>query len=888
MGVPWLQALHWPPNVELALSHKAPSAGSTEAGDLTQAIVSTPFVPDAKECESLSSVTQQLGEKRGSPPGAAPLYYKGDLSFPSLCLDRVPVDLPIVVDVKQAQLNDPQVLAIDVVSHLSRGVQANWIELLVDGIMLLHRSIPANVTEATDRIAISDGTHLIAVRAGTGTTVLLQGSKEFSLPNANRIGVRASSRALHSHFQDPAANGAPTSKLSTSVVFTIGNSNHQVFYYQLRNNGVVIRRGAAPSSQHRLELVRTVPLNLGTNNIIIEVSDGQGRFAESEVTVTRRPSQPVSAVLVGTDSPYASEDAELMRRTLLRFTDASVNDISVLAGRGATRAAIEQAILNNSVSRPVDPFTAGIYSPETFLFYYAGYGLTIDDKTRCVLPADFVPQRARDTCLSTSQFDAWLDAHDRSVVVFDTSYDGRTGVGPGGPAIHVGQTRTYRDYVSDDSNWRVSAGVDRSDRLFLVASETNSPALTSDEFRHGLFTVSLSDAIAEQAGEMKDNPNRQASIYEAFALARNKTLDRSAGQQRPIVKGVLSAPFAFSERPRSQLKEEANGIVERTAHDALAMRALNTIELVRARSLYEKVLFFDPSDADAMLGLATVNLYQGNLPAAADLIETSLRESKGDEGTRSRWLLLRSKVKTRGGDIAGARDDADEAYREQPRSTEIRIELAYLRAASGDYKGCRELLEELGRELLNKGIRAESDEAEDARIADDSWGRAVLLLYVAFQRTGHSHSASLLLRSYSEAYQDKFRLKRLVHSRLFQALSARHSHAIAIGSQNVEEPWSHLVAEYFQHPTKYADDLSSFRNRTQTLDLKDESAFNCLLHYYRGMRALLEGNRNEARAEFEAVSETSRRDYIEYWVVQSELRSLNASAAATSEQRRSQ
>ena len=884
MGIPWLQALRWPAHVELALSHKAPSPGSTEAGDLTQAILSTPFLPDGRDCETLSDVTFRFAKSEPSIPAAAPLYFRGDPSFTSSCLDSVPI-LPIIVDVKLSEIRDVE--AIDVSTQVPPRREVNWVDLLVDGIVLRHQAVTANTNGAIERVAISEGTHLITVRAGSGTNVLAEGSTEFTLPNRNGSSTRLASRTLHSHLQNPTGD-LDTTNPSVSVVFTIGNSKGEPFYYQLRNEGVVVRRGVAVGSRHRLELVRTVPLNFGSNSIVVEVSDRQGGFAESRINFIRRPSQPVRAVLIGTDSPYALKDAELMERTLLNFSDASLSDITVLSGRGATRAAIEQAVLNHSFPRPVDPAAGGISGPETFFLYYAGYGLTVGNKTRCILPGDFDPQRPEETCISTSQLDSLLDAHDRSIVVFDTSYDGAAQVGATGPeALRLGPGRTYREFVSDDVNWRASAGVDRADRLFLVAGETNSPALTSGELQHGLFTSSLSEAIAERVAP-KDGTGGEMPIYDAFAAARNMTLARSGGRQRPIVKGVLISPFAFSERSPAHLKREGDAIIERTVHDARAMRALNSAELNRAKALYEKILFFQPSDADAMQGLAAANLYLGNLPAATELIANGVQRPGIDATTRSNWLLLSAKVKTRAGDIKGARADAAKAFETQPRSTDIRIELAYLHAASGDYERCREVLQTLGRDLLNKGHEVQAGDLVDAGIADDNWGRAVLIMYVAFRRTGHPRSAFLALESYAEAYRDKALLKRLLDNRLFRKLLlTRQSYAIAVGSQSVEEPWSHLVAEYFQHPAKYAEELSSFRSRTQALDPKDEAAFECLLHYYKGMQALLDGNRVQARAEFAAIEATPRTEYVEYWIAQSELKSLKASASI-SEPRRSQ
>jgi len=549
-----------------------------------------------------------------------------------------------------------------------------------------------------------------------------------------------------------------------------------------------------------------------------------------------------------------------------------VDDIEVLTGGNATRAAIEDAIANAVVSRPADPIAEGVVAPETFLLYYAGYGMTVQgdqssEPLRCIIPADFDPERARETCLPIHQIDELLDSRKRSIVIFDTSYDGFSGRSSSEPGEFGAMSRTYRNFLAKDLTWRESAGTDRSDRVFLVASGGNSPALELSDLKHGLFTSSFAESIQEQLSRFTRADN-DLSLYDAFAVARNKTASRSAGQEIPIIKGVLSTPFTFSLTTVSNQREEAGSIIARATHDLSAMRAPTLTDLRHAVSLYLKILFFTPSDPQALQGLAAAYLYLGDLDSAETLIRSGVEASLPNSAVRSKWLLLRSKLRLRRGNVASARDDCREARRDAPESVRTAIDLAYLHAALGQYDLARQALEEIMLHHSELAINAE-------QLEDEEWGKAVLLAYLSFRLTGHPHSASLVLKSYSQSYRHKDTLKQFfVNSPLSRVLLPRHRNAIAMGSKNVDEPWSHLVAEYFGDPLKYHDNISLFRDQTLSLDPKDKDSFDCLLHFYLGMRSVLDGNTVEAKREFKMVMNTHQTDYAEFWIAKNEMDAL--------------
>src|SRR5207249_7217085 len=130
---------------------------------------------------------------------------------------------------------------------------------------------------------------------------------------------------------------------------------------------------------------------------------------------------------------------------------------------------------------------------ETLILYFGGYGATIPavagGEVRCVLPFDADSEDLKNTCISTTELDQLLDSWQRVLVIFDTSYDGTSGFRRAPDETDASLfSRTLIDYFARDPGWRLSSGTDRDNRVFLVASGTNTPSYESAVLRHGVFT----------------------------------------------------------------------------------------------------------------------------------------------------------------------------------------------------------------------------------------------------------------------------------------------------------------------------------------------------------------------------------------------------------------
>src|SRR5262249_36417936 len=125
-----------------------------------------------------------------------------------------------------------------------------------------------------------------------------------------------------------------------------------------------------------------------------------------------------------------------------------------------------------------------------FILYFSGYGTTLHDgkQTKCIMAYDANPDALADSCIATTDIDAWLDAYPwrNTVVIFDTSYDGI----PFKSADNQLVGKTFGSFQADDNSWRYTAGI-RPNRLLLVASAANSVALESSQEQHGIFTAGL-------------------------------------------------------------------------------------------------------------------------------------------------------------------------------------------------------------------------------------------------------------------------------------------------------------------------------------------------------------------------------------------------------------
>jgi hypothetical protein len=127
-------------------------------------------------------------------------------------------------------------------------------------------------------------------------------------------------------------------------------------------------------------------------------------------------------------------------------------------------------------------------------------------------------------------------------------------------------------------------------------------------------------------------------------------------------------------------------------------------------------------------------------------------------------------------------------------------------------------------------------------LGDDEWGHIILLKYIAGRQVGNAHALAELRNEFNPAAKRDL----------------------------VEAPWFRVAAEYFVNPQSDPTELQSFLDDNAHFDPKNKPAFNCLLHFYTGMRLLWDGSPTAAKKELELSIGTEQRQYVEYWIARRE------------------
>jgi tetratricopeptide (TPR) repeat protein len=858
-AAPWLNTISSTSSVELAYTNPFVAASSAATRGFTSDFVDQWLATvSGASCNTLAGLAHSVATRNAQKPAAAwPLFYTRTPSSFRFCSPQVSTNLPALsISPAPAADQSPALRFVDVKIPAA----AVPSELTVDGIPVSRRP-GGSAKDDTDsqRVPVGPGRHVVDL-------ITEAGSSSPRLSGATGVVSPASTDVTWSNDLTAELQLAAkvTSDTSIALSFIVGDHDNQPVRYELRNNGVIVLQDvvSTPSQLMRRQTVRRIPLAIGTNDIVLDVVHG-GRYSSDRKTVVRRRAQPVRAVIVGVNAPAgavplasAEADARRVNDILLRYTDAVPASIRLLTGSGATHRAVRDAIAEFAAARTN---RTGASADETFLFYFAGYGLSVETRgspgmARCLLPSDFDPGRIRETCLSTDNLDDALDAVGRAVVIVDTSYDGRAG----------DHSRTYRTYVAPDATWRLTSGTDHPDRVFLVASGSNSAALESDD--GGFFTLALETAIRGRLGKAASNGPPELSLLDAYERAREDASVRSGRRQLPVMKGVLSAPFMFVAKPVTELKQEAAAIEQGVRNDILAMRALDAAQLARAARLYDKVLSLDGADGDARLGRARVLLLQGDLAGARQAVDDGVRlsDDRRSESLGS-WLLVRAELRMREGDIEAAIADAERSCAIDPSSSASAALLGMLYAVNGQHdRSLAQLKPVLARETGNAGT-----------LTDEDLGRVLLHTYLSLRRSGQQTNARVLLASFSNTFEGKGRLLRLAYqNRVTSTLFPRRSNAVKLGQVGVQAPWSHVVAQFLRRGKKYEKTLYSFRTNVEPYDPRDGAAFECLLHFYVGIARTLDRDLEQARAEFQKVVDTRRIDYVEYWFARAEIARL--------------
>jgi len=876
-GLPWLQRMDLRNGMEMLLSN--PFAAQP-AGTLTHLLLSPMPGSPLGGCTTLAGAGQTQTSRGSSGNGAAPLlYFTSDVTLPSFCISQLnPPPPELRLSVTPYPYPDPLTILASVEAPLPPGIACSWAEAVVDGVVVRHNymneSHDQQINKIIELVYLTQGRHVIELRVGMGSKVVTSGRTVFSVPSQPPA-VQSQSDSIHAEIVRPTAPTSITSSDFFTIGFVVADEQADSVHYELRNNGVVIQRGIATSRKmgERLEILRRIPVSVGENNIVIEVRR-ENYIASAQSVVSKRTTRPLHAVLIGADQvpglpqlKGVEADVESIRNLLLNYTELNPADLAVLKGSGATADAIRRAVAKPTITRVRYPM-AQVEGDEMLFLYFSGYGTTLLDNlgkptARCILAADFDPGSPR-SCISTVDIDQSLDLWNSAIVVFDTSYDGLSGaVGQNGPSGRLFFSRTLRDYLSPDPEWRVAAGTDRADRVFLVASNTNSPAFESGSPPRGLFTSSLVEAIENRIAAASADSYRSISLFDAFDSARNKTLLKSYNNQAPLIKGSLSTPFYFSPRQSANLASEARVIVEGIRDDVQALRSVDLNETSRAAVLYDTLIALQPGDFEAEQGRARIFLYEGDLASADQLVSAGLaarNSASSDALARSGWLFLGSVVKMRRGDIPGALKDCEKANSLYPGQPLVLAQLAGLYLASREYDKSASVADNLLNQTTDRGDP----------LTDDEWGHVVMLGYLASRHSRSRAYSNLWLKQYMGSYAEKrslpVELTRVVTG-IVRSIARQSTRSSPI---TVQSPYFEQVASFFSRSHVDASALLSYNENNASRDPKQQQCSEFFAHFYGGMKFIADKSLARARAELEQAMKYDQKQYVEYWIAQNE------------------
>lgn len=876
--LPWL---HFLPRKETEIAVTNPF-GPGPSGELTKLILFRISAALNDGCITLAEAIQAASTDRNSRPGSTPpVYFTTAGLHSSFCLSE-PTTSPDALQVSVSRFPDPDqfMFTASVSATIPPAYSYSWRDIVVDGVIVRHTpntELP-RVNKLMELVPMTEGKHIVELRLGTGSKAIAAGRVTFIVPSIP-VAVMSESNDLRAKILRPTTPNSITSSGVVTIGFMVADMKADSVRYELRNNGVVIVRGIAGGRQagEHVEILRRVPVSVGENNIVVEVRDGnEAKFSRS--LVIRRLEQPIRAVIVGVDAISGlahlggvQTDVEAMKQLLLNYSDLKPSDLVTISGTEATWNAVRDAIQNSHLSHSNDPMVQGA-GDETFFLYFSGYGTTLtDDKkkpiSRCILTADFDPNAEAKKCISTTDLDGMLDSWNSSIIVFDTSYDGLSGFSGPGPLKEL-LSRTYGDYLSPNLEWRTAAGTDRTDRVFLVASKTNTAALESSNPPGGLFTSSLVETVQERLPLTPSDPPSSLQLFDAFISARNKTIVKSGKAQIPLMKGALASPFYFKPRNIADLVAEAQAIDLGVLDDIQSLRRVDPNEIIKARTLYDTILAIRPDNFEALQGKVRLLIYQGEFDAADKLLLSNLDITKVAENAvqSSAWYFLRSILKMKRGDIQGALTDCESSLLANPKSVTATSLMAALQLAVGQYTKSAAIVED----LLNR------TEVTGNPLTDDEWAHIVLIGYIAMRRSDRSADSSAWLKRYFGPFPAKSSFQGDVGHAVYWIPKSLFASSAPSPVISVQSPWFQKAAEFLLEPQADVTDLESFAEKNRALDPKNPQVTEFMIHFYKGMKFSFENSPDLARNELRLAIDSGEKQFVEYWIANGEFARISS------------
>jgi hypothetical protein len=300
--------------------------------------------------------------------------------------------------------------------------------------------------------------------------------------------------------------------------------------------GVAVRGTGEGERTPTLEFSERLPLQEGSNEIVVTAFDHENLSSTRTVTVTRLVDRgQIWAVVVGISQYRAVRSLRYADKDALAFYDYLIAQVGVPKGN-VTLLTNDQATLFNLKRSLGTDLKRKAGQKDTVIIYYAGHGAPETDATspdedgleKYLVPYDADPNDLYTTALPMREVETIFQrlASDRVIFITDSCYSGAT-------AGRTFATASRRAVVSDAFLARLSKG---KGRVVLTASRASEVSEERETLGHGVFTYYLLEGLRGKADLDGDGV---ITVDEAYTYVSKKVPEVTGQNQNPVKKGEV-------------------------------------------------------------------------------------------------------------------------------------------------------------------------------------------------------------------------------------------------------------------------------------------------------------------------------------------------------------
>lgn len=310
------------------------------------------------------------------------------------------------------------------------------------------------------------------------------------------------------------------------------------------NKGLII--AARENSPKRINFNEQILLKKGANQIMIRVLDTEGLFSRKELTVYNiKRRRNIWAVVIGINDytnirklKYAVNDARAFHDLLISNNKIPEENVSLLINQKASLTNLRSTLgtkLKNYAGKE-----------DMVIIYFAGHGATEQDAMSPDgdgLEKYLLPYDADLTDLYSSALPMREISHifhriksERIIFIADACYSGASG----------GRTVSFSGIRANISNAFLDRIISGKGTIIITASAANEVSIENAEFKHGVFTYYLLEALRGKADIDNDGI---ITVDEAYRYVSDRVPKATGQEQHPVKKGSVEGSLIFGIVP---------------------------------------------------------------------------------------------------------------------------------------------------------------------------------------------------------------------------------------------------------------------------------------------------------------------------------------------------